>query len=580
MFEIPGAEELTRFTVSAIAALQAEANTEYQALLGETTEENVTRDKLDRLKALRDFANDSQAEVDGRRARSAELAEFQAAPEETPAAEAEVTEETPAAVEESLTAAAPVVTTTTTTTPVVTVNLSDISGGVSNTSAADVLALPNYGAIVAAADVPGYATGQKLDGIDEMAKAFVARTNGYAAHRGASGVRMEHQVAMIRREYPKEYQVFGQSELDDTKTIEGIIDESKLPGGSLVAATKMRRDALTAAGMQSLTAAVAWCAPSTTIYDTCLQITTDGIADFPEVQATRGGIRHNQGIEFDGIFGDGTGFFNYTEAQIISGVTKPCLTIDCPPFVDERLGVTGLCLTGNILQNRAYPEYVSTFIRGALASSAHQINMLQIAAVVTGSTAVDLTAGSGAFLGDGSVVSQIYSAVEMAIVDIKYRLRLQRSASLEVKMPFWVLAQMRADWIRRNATSDPNLADAVINNWFATRGAVVDFVYDWQDAFSSAGVGPGADTPIKALPTQLVFLVYPSGTWVRAVSDVITLNSVYDSTKLASNQLTQLFTETGWKMLRMCTTSRAYTVNICPSGESGAQRVSAGTITC
>jgi len=70
------------------------------------------------------------------------------------------------------------------------------------------------------------------------------------------------------------------------------------------------------------------------------------------------------------------------------------------------------------------------------------------------------------------------------------------------------------------------------------------------------------------------------GMVVDSVSDVITLNSVYDSTKLASNQLTQLFTETGWKMLRMCTTSRAYTVNICPTGESGAQRVSTATITC
>jgi hypothetical protein len=172
------------------------------------------------------------------------------------------------------------------------------------------------------------------------------------------------------------------------------------------------------------------------------------------------------------------------------------------------------------------------------------------------------------------------SAVEMAIVDMKYRLRLERSATLEVKMPFWVLAQMRADWIRRNAADDPDLADSMISSWFATRGATVDFGYDWQDAFSSAGVGPGADTPITALPTSLVFCVYPAGTWVRAVSDVITLNSVYDSTKLVVNQLTQLFTETGWKMLKMCPVSRAYTVNICPSGETGAQRTSSNTIAC
>jgi len=53
---------------------------------------------------------------------------------------------------------------------------------------------------------------------------------------------------------------------------------------------------------------------------------------------------------------------------------------------------------------------------------------------------------------------------------------------------------------------------------------------------------------------------------VRAVNDVITLHSVYDSTKLATNQVTHLFTETGWKMLKMCPVSRVYTINICPSG--------------
>ena len=54
--------------------------------------------------------------------------------------------------------------------------------------------------------------------------------------------------------------------------------------------------------------------------------------------------------------------------------------------------------------------------------------------------------------------------------------------------------------------------------------------------------------------------MYPAGTWVRAVSDVITLNSVYDSTKLATNQVTHLFTETGWAMLQMCPLSPIYTV--------------------
>jgi hypothetical protein len=102
-------------------------------------------------------------------------------------------------------------------------------------------------------------------------------------------------------------------------------------------------------------------------------------------------------------------------------------------------------------------------------------------------------------------------------------------------------------------------------------------VYDWQDAFATcAATGVGSDTPITQLPSSLQFLVYPAGTWVRALNDVITLNSVYDSTKLATNQVTHLFTETGWAMLRMCPVSRAYTVGICPNGSTGLQRV----VTC
>jgi len=146
-------------------------------------------------------------------------------------------------------------------------------------------------------------------------------------------------------------------------------------------------------------------------------------------------------------------------------------------------------------------------------------------------------------------------------------------------MPFWILAQMRADWIRRTGMDNGQiaLADSAINSAFSARGARVQYVYDWQDAFSNgAATGTGADTPVSIFNRSLQFLVYPAGTWVRAVSDVITLNSVYDSTKLATNQVTHLFTETGWAMVRMCPVSRVYTVPVCPSGKTTI----ANTLTC
>ncbi len=215
-----------------------------------------------------------------------------------------------------------------------------------------------------------------------------------------------------------------------------------------------------------------------------------------------------------------------------------------------------------------------------MAASAHQVNREQIAAMVTGSTAVNLTAAAP-WATDGSTVSQVLSAIEMAVVDIKYRLRLMRTATLEVVLPYWILAQMRADWIRRNGGDYANtltLADSAITSAMSARGVRAQYVYDWQDAFATGAVSgsPGASTPIANLPTSLQFLIYPAGTWVRAVNDVITLNSVYDSTLLATNQVTHLFTETGWKMIRMCPLSRVYTVPVCPSGKT----TSLGTLTC
>ena len=550
--------DLTQLTVAAINDLRTAARTEFTELttFASANLDSFGEDVITDIEDLQQFDLDAQAELDARAGRAARLAAATAPPVVEPEPIVEP------AVEPVVAAVVPAVE------PVIIPTLADIAaGGTLPSEVVPAGSQPVYGSLIAAADVPNFATGQTLD-LTQVAEAFMARSAGY--HGLGANAQGSHGVAVIRRDYPQEMRVFGQE--SDQEVLDAVRSEARLPGGSLLASNRIEPG-------QSLTAATGWCSPSTTIYETCLQITTDGIPSFPEVQAPRGGIRSNTGIEFDSIFGDGTGYFNLTEAQVISGTTKTCLEIPCPSFTDHRLGVTGLCLTGNILQNRAYPEFVATFIRGALAASAHQIGMLQMAAVVTGSTAVDLT-GLGTFAGDGTVVTQIMAAVDLAITDVKYRLRLSRSATLEVKMPFWVLAQMRADWSRRNATDDPNLMDSAISSWFAARGATVDFVYDWQDAFSSAGVGPGADTPITALPTSLVFTVYPAGTWVAAVSDVITLNSVYDSTKLVVNQVTQLFTETGWAMIKMCPVSRAYTVNICPSGESGAQRTSTNTITC
>lgn len=571
IFKIPQME-LSAFTAGAIATFAAEATTEYNTLLATVKADATlaTEETVNDLDALRAFNAAAEKELASRAGTAGRLADH------APIVPAVAPVEAPAA---------PVV-------PVVEFGsdapkIAELVPHVPAIEGEIVTETPTiYGKMFAAANVDGFAADAEIPNLMGLAKAFMAKTNSFTSIASLGGVGggepISYQVAYLTRDYPEQFSVWDREE--DDAVLRKLTDEyARFGSGGVLAAAERSRQELAATDpmRDGMVAAVAWCAPSETLYATCFQGVIDGIIDVPEVQARRGGIRHNQGIDFTGVFGGGTGFFNLTEAQVIAGVAKTCVDIPCPSFVDDRLGVTGLCITGNILQNRGYPEFVADWMRAAMVVSAHQINSLQIAAMVADSTAVDLSA-SPLFLSDGSVASQVMAAIELATVDIKYRLRMQRAATLEVILPWWLLAQFRADFSRRNGgdnADNMNLQDSQIVSWFSTRGARAQWVLDWQDAFATTDLvspspegGPGAATAITSLPQGVKFMIYPAGTWVRAVSDVITLNAIYDSTKLVSNQLTQLFTETGWKMMRMCPLSRVYTVPLCPTGNTGAQR--------
>jgi hypothetical protein len=561
-FEIPEASSLPRFTVAALRDLGLEAAATYDAIRETLTPESATDEDLDDLEDLSAFMVLCDDELSKRRDRAGR---FNALPAAMADEDEEEDVEGEGDDEEAEASMAPA---------------PAVKGKKSSTSyAADVAKLPSVSdiaasgnqvlegevitgednkpqfRILAAADT-GFSAGQELDGWLDVAKAFVARSR---THGG--GTAQQSTVATIRREFGSDFSVSdGDDDVTIMQKIDFARDEKRLPGGSLLAG-------------------VGWCAPSETIYTTCNQITTDGLLSVPEIGARRGGIRHNQGIQFDTIFGSGTGFNILTEAQVISDTTKTCVAIPCPAFIDDRLKVAALCLTGDILQNRGYPEFVSEFVQGAIAAQAHNVNRQIVADIVSDSTAVDLTA-CAPWNVDLSVLSQVMSAVEVATVDIQYRLRLQRDQTLEVVFPYWLKAQMRADWIRRNGPMDPDLADSQIEALLRTRHARPQWIYDWQDSFTATGVSggpfPGSDVPICALPTQVRFLIYPAGTWVVARQDVIRLDTIYDSVNITTNKVTQLFLEDGFRAMRFCPVSRVYTINICASGSTGVQRV----VTC
>jgi hypothetical protein len=555
-FQIPSVDDLRRFTASAIRDLALEASAAYDELHSRLTAspELAQDEELEYLDNLNDFMLGADEELTNRQARAAKFASLPAS-----AAGLLAEENEPAAESEPV--AAPVVTVTTApntfaTGTATTIELTTLPSAADIAAASTVVVgeimdtptAPHAQFTLIAAPDTGFAAGAELTDWTDVAKAFINRT---ASYRGSHSAQ-QHTVAMVRRDFSDEFSMLEHDSDETLKSkLDHVRDEKRLEGGSLLAG-------------------VGWCAPSETIYTTCNQVTISGILSIPEIGARRGGIRHNQGIEFDSIFGAGTGFNILTEAQVISDTVKTCVAIPCPSFVDDRLKVAVLCLTGDILQNRGYPEFVSEFVQGAIAVNAHNVNRQVIADIVTGSTAVHLTGEP--FLSDGSVVSNLMSAVDLAVVDIKYRLRLDPGATVEIVLPLWIKAQLRADWIRRNGPMDPDLADSAIASMFSARGAAVSYVYDWQDSFSGVAGNPGDDTPITALPTTVSFLAFPAGTWVLARQDVIRLDSIYDSTNITTNKVTQLFMEDGFRAMRFCPLSRIYDLAICPSGATAAQR--------
>ncbi len=403
--------------------------------------------------------------------------------------------------------------------------------------------------MIAAPNLPTINAGQEFTTLAEVAVAAEAQM---ATYQGMGpNVYVKHPVMQLRRNKAAEFTILPSDGVEQTQAkIDAAADEKRLEGGSLVAAA-------------------GWCAPSEIDYALFELETNDGMVDIPEVQISRGGIQFTAGPDFSTIFAS-TGYFHQTEAQVIAATAKPCMVIPCPTFTDKRLEVEGVCITGAFLQDRGYPEMVQRFVRGALTAHAHKLNLFKINQMVTGSTTVDLDpAVVGSVLeDDATALSRLLAILEMGIMDYRYKHRMSQTATLEVVLPYWVLAQLRADAQRRSGTSAEQafgVTNAQINQWMSMRGARVQWVYDWQDAYNGAGTVGGA-TPILLFPTAVGFLIYAAGTWVAGVSDVVRLDTVYDSTNLALNQYTQLFTEEGILVAKRGFESRHYQTVLCPTG--------------
>lgn len=412
---------------------------------------------------------------------------------------------------------------------------------------------------LAAAGQANVAAGHEFATVGEIAEALEASFANYG--QPGQGAYIKTPVVQFRREYPANQRITpADSPYEAMAKFDNAVNQSNLPGGSLVAAA-------------------GWCAPSQILYDLFeLENGTAGILDLPEIQISRGGIQFTPGPDFSAIWG-GAGYFHKTEAQVIANSAKTCMTIPCPSFTEERLEVEGVCITGAFLQDRGYPEMVARFTRGAMVAHQRKMNAFKIAEVVAGSTLVNYDAAALVALSvetdDHSLASRLMWITEIQITDYRYKHRMADDVMLEVLLPSWLRLVIRADVQRRTGTSAEQafeITNQMIDNWLRIRGARVQWLYDWQDVYSggSATLSFGGSTLTRTPPRTVDMIIYAAGTFVAGVSDVIRLDTVYDSTKLATNEYTQLFTEEGILVAKRGFESRLVRFAFQPSGVTSA----------
>ena len=391
----------------------------------------------------------------------------------------------------------------------------------------------------AAPDTGLFATGQGLN-FSDMGRAVAHRLTSFASGRMGSS-RQQFGIASITKPFEEGLVIRSSDAGHVQEVLDRAVDETRLPGNSLVASG-------------------GWCAPSETLYDLYdMGESREGLISLPEVGVTRGGISFPGGIDFSTLFTD-VGF-SFTEAEDEEGDydgegggSKPCFKVPCVEFDEERLAVDGLCITAGLLQTRAYPEVIADVIRRSLVAHDHRLAGSKIAGIVAGSTAITMpTTQAGA-------TAPLLTAIELQIEHYRTIHRLGRGQSLEAIFPYWVRGAVRSDLSRRLGVDMISVPDARIDGWFREAGANPQFVYNWQD------IGTTAASGFTQWPTTVDFLLYKAGTWVVGGSDIITLDTLYDSELMGTNDYTALFTEEGWLLAKRGVDSRVVTVGLTADG--------------
>jgi len=413
-------------------------------------------------------------------------------------------------------------------------------------------------------------SGQQLTSLEGLGAAFTRMANDIPTTQLGSNA-PRHKVATIKNEF---------KHTADMNTNPFVLQEIM---------EAMSSDP----GSPALTAAGGWCAPNEIRYNFFnIAEEPSGVIDLPTVGVTRGGLQWPVSPAIGDVFfqaggsnpASGFGGFAFSFANtsdpwlwsetddiltVTGSVNKPTLRVPCSSFTSGRLEAYGLTLTAGNLTDSAYPEQTQNFLRLLRMAYAHAINARLISLMVSASTAFSGLGGSGK-----PAFQTILDGVELAATDYRNKYAMADDAVLEVVLPRYVLAVIRADlaWRTRQEGSN-SVPDSVIRSYFTDRGVRAQFVSDWQ-VRGSGQFGLNVTT-LTTWPTTADMLVYAPGTFLHGQGMSLDLGVVRDSILNAENDFTAAWAEETHMIAKVGHESRKYTITYGVAG-AGTADLSAG----
>lgn len=379
--------------------------------------------------------------------------------------------------------------------------------------------------ITAGADVKNFAAGSEMPGLKAVAQALLDRRKGMGRTSGGDG-----EQALVASFSYRDF--YNDNQTLTSLDIEGNIEKVQAVVAALQVAAEP--DAIVAAG--------GLYGPVETVYDIYEmgETTVRPVkSSLPSFNAERGGVRFMTPpvmADLEGAVSIWT-LEDDIAAAAEGGPTKPCIRIKAGKEITVYLEAMPFCLTFGNLGARAWPELVERHIALGMALQARFAETRLLTRIGALSTQVTSKAELGA-------ARDILVLLEAATTALRNRHRLDPKAPLRAMFPEWFRNALRADLVKQipgdGQDTAFNLVDATIDKWFAARHVNVTWFVDGE---AGQVFGEQKDGELLGFPENVIWYLFPEGTFLHLDGGVLDLGLIRDSTLNSTNDY-QMFLET------------------------------------